>query len=27
MVRFAVGLESVHDLRADLAQALGALQA
>ena len=27
LVRFAVGLESVHDLRADLAQALGALQA
>ncbi len=25
LVRFAVGLESVHDLRADLAQALGAL--
>ncbi|MES2842062.1 MAG: PLP-dependent transferase [Pseudomonadota bacterium] len=27
LVRFAVGLESVHDLRADLAQALAALQA
>jgi len=27
LVRFAVGLESVHDLRADLAQALVALQA
>ena len=27
LVRFAVGLESVHDLRADLAQAMGALQA
>ena len=27
LVRFAVGLESVHDLRADLAQALSALQA
>ena len=26
LVRFAVGLESVHDLRADLAQALNALQ-
>jgi cysteine-S-conjugate beta-lyase len=27
LVRFAVGLESVHDLRADLAQAMAALQA
>jgi cystathionine beta-lyase len=27
LVRFAVGLESVHDLRADLAQALSALHA